>query len=171
MKSNKSSKIKILLTIPIILIALFLFANPVDFVKANNNLNTKTELIQIQDTIDVEVAEVKEVNEGDEQVFFTVENMPKFQGKESDAFRNYIAKNLVYPSEAAKNKIQGKVYIQFDVDAEGNVKNVQVVRGADPLLDAEALRVTKNSPKWEPGTQDGKPVTLRFTFPIIFALK
>ena len=171
MKSNKSSKIKLLLATPIILIALFLFANPVEFVKANNDFKTTTELIQIQDTSDVEKVETQGDVKGDGKVYFNVDVMPKFQGKESDAFRNYIAQNLVYPSEAAKNKIQGKVYIQFDVDAEGNVKNVEVVRGADPLLDAEALRVTKSSPKWEPGIEKGKPVTVRFTFPIVFALK
>jgi TonB family protein len=75
---------------------------------------------------------------------------------------------LRYPEEAAKNKIGGRVFVQFVVNSSGIVKDVIVVRGAHPALNAEAVRVIKSSPKWTPGKQRGKNVNVQFTFPVIF---
>ena len=97
--------------------------------------------------------------------------MPKFQGKEQDHFRVFIQENLKYPVIAQKNGISGRVFVQFDINSKGEVANAIVVRGADPELDKEALRVVNSSPKWEPGIEAGKPVIVRYTFPIVFALQ
>ncbi len=113
--------------------------------------------------------EEEEVNE--QEVFFVVEDMPTFQGQSSDAFRIYIQKNLKYPIIAQENGISGRVFVQFDVNAKGDITNVVVVRGVDPSLDKEAVRVVKSSPKWTPGKQRGRPVRVRFTFPIVFQLQ
>ena len=115
-------------------------------------------------------SESENKNSADEEVFFIVEDMPTFQGKPVDNFRNYIADNIVYPEEAAKNGIEGKVFVQFKVNSSGKVADARIVRGVDPLLDAEALRVIKSSPDWEPGKQRGKKVCVMFTFPIKFEL-
>lgn len=104
------------------------------------------------------------------EVFFVVEEMPSFQGKGGEGFREYLAKNIIYPEEAKKNGITGKVYVQFTVNAKGEVTDVKVVRGANPLLDKEAIRVTESSPLWQPGKQKGKSVAVQFTFPINFEL-
>ena len=105
------------------------------------------------------------------EIFFIVEEMPKFQGQKLETFRNYIAENLKYPEYCAKNKITGKVFIEFIVDYNGEVSYVAVKRSAHPDLDAEALRVVRSSPNWEPGKQRGKDVNVMFTFPINFVLE
>ena len=125
-----------------------------------------------QDT-EIEIMEFEEEEEEVEEteVFFRVEDMPTFQGQSSDAFRTYIQQNLSYPVIAQENGISGRVYVQFDIGPDGNVINAVVVRGVDPSLDKEALRVVRSSPKWTPGKQRGRPVRVRFTFPIVFQLQ
>jgi protein TonB len=113
--------------------------------------------------------EEEEVEE--EEIFVIVEDMPGFGGGDSNKFREYIAKNLKYPDIAAENGIQGRVFVAFVVEPDGRVSNVRVVRGVDPALDKEAIRVVQSSPKWKPGMQRGKPVRVSFTFPIIFVLQ
>ena len=106
-----------------------------------------------------------------EEIFFIVEDMPSFQGKGLSGFRDWVMKQLEYPEIAAKKGIEGEVFVQFVVDKNGDVKNVVLMRGADPLLDAEALRVVKTSPQWKPGKQRGQVVNVAFTFPIKFVLQ
>jgi TonB family protein len=107
----------------------------------------------------------------EEDVFFIVEEMPKFQGKDIEAFKAWIANNIKYPPAAKQDSISGKVYIQFTVNCRGKVEDVIVVRGVHPDLDAEAVRVVKSSPLWTPGKQRGKKVSVVLTFPVIFVLK
>lgn len=105
------------------------------------------------------------------EVFVVVEEMPLFEGQKSEKFRGYIAKNLIYPKIAQENGIQGRVFISFIVEVDGTVSNVKVVRGVDPSLDNEAIRVVESSPRWTPGKQRGQAVRTSFTFPIIFTLQ
>ena len=109
--------------------------------------------------------------EAEEEVFFIVEVMPQFKGGGKEKFREYIQQNLNYPPIAAENGISGRVFVQFAVNARGEVVDVVVVRGVDPALDKEAVRVIMSSPKWTPGKQRGKPVRVQFTFPIKFVLQ
>jgi len=104
------------------------------------------------------------------EIYTMVEEMPTFQGKNGEGFQEYILKNIVYPEEAKKNKMTGKVYVQFTVNTKGEVVDVKVIRGVSPMLDKEAVRVTESSPLWTPGKQQGKPVNVQFTFPIVFSL-
>jgi protein TonB len=122
--------------------------------------------------MEIEIVEFEEEEEvAEEEVFFIVEDMPSFQGKGQEGFREWIAKNLRYPEIAAENGISGKVYVQFAVNSKGQVVDAVVVRGVDPALDKEAVRVVTSSPKWEPGKQRGKAVKVQFTFPINFVLQ
>lgn len=107
----------------------------------------------------------------EEEIFVVVEEMPVFEGGDINAFRNYIEKNIKYPESAADNGIQGKVIVSFIVEPDGKVTNVKVVRGIDPALDKEAVRVIESSPKWQPGKQRGKPVRVNLTFPVVFKLE
>ena len=107
----------------------------------------------------------------EEEVFIIVEDMPKFRGGDQNAFRTWIQQNLRYPEIAAENGISGRVFVQFAVNSKGHVVDAKVIRGVDPALDKEALRVVNSSPKWEPGKQRGKPVKVQFTFPIVFILQ
>jgi len=130
---------------------------------------------EADETTTVEIQEVQEVAQEDEveeepQVFIIVEDMPEFPGGEL-ALRKYIAENVRYPEMAKENDIQGTVYVRFVVDTDGSVKNVEVLRGVDPLLDKEAVRVVQSLPKWKPGKQRGKAVKVSHSVPIKFQLQ
>ena len=84
----------------------------------------------------------------------------------------WINANLKYPEKAIKEKKSGRVFVNFIIDEEGNVTNPRIIRGADPELDAEALRVVQKMPKWKPGLdKDGNPVKVSFNIPITFKLQ
>ena len=87
------------------------------------------------------------------------------------AFYNFIAQNITYPESAAKEHIQGKVFVAFLVLPDGNLTDIKVVKGISPEIDTEAVHVIKASPKWIPGTFNGRAVRQQFTVPINFALK
>lgn len=114
-----------------------------------------------------------EKSAGTEKVYQVTEEMPSFNnGSVSETFPKFLAENLKYPEAASKKGIQGKVYVNFFVDSDGDVVDVLVKQGVDPDLDAEAIRVVKSSSgKWTPGKKDGVPVKVEFTIPITFALK
>ena len=96
---------------------------------------------------------------------------PMFQGKDRSAFPSWVNSRLKYPEFARKNKIQGTVTVALTIDVDGSVVDVHVIKGANSLLDAEAVRVVKSSPKWTPGYRDGKPVKVTFSFPVVFQLR
>ena len=95
---------------------------------------------------------------------------PTFKGKGSDAFSAWVMDHLKYPKDAKDAHIQGTVQVKFVVGANGGVQEVEVLQGAFPSLDAEAVRVIKSSPKWKPGLKDGKPCRVSFTLPVPFVL-
>ena len=113
----------------------------------------------------------EEEEAAEEEVFFIVEDMPKFKGGSLEDFRKWTFENLRYPEIAAENGISGRVFVQFAVNTKGEICDVVVVRGVDPALDKEAIRVVKSSPQWTPGKQRGRPVKVQFTFPIVFVLQ
>ena len=104
------------------------------------------------------------------QVFLVVEDMPTFQGGKLNDFRNWVQDNIKYPAEAKAAKKQGTVYVSFVIDTLGNPININLIRSADPALDAEALRVIKSSPAWTAGKQRGRKVNVSFSLPIAFVL-
>ncbi len=128
------------------------------------NENTATEIYEY--TGGSEETEVEE-----EEILYIVEEMPSFQGGTLEKFREFVQKNTRYPEEAAREGIQGKVIMSFVVEPSGEVSRVKVLRGVDPLLDREAIRVIKSSPKWSPGKQRGKPARVAYTIPVVFYLR
>lgn len=103
------------------------------------------------------------------EVYDMVEQAPSFPGGNQELM-SYLAKNIKYPKEAQAAKKEGRVIVQFVVASTGQVTNVKVMRGVDPLLDAEAIRVVEGMPRWTPGRQDGEAVNVRFTLPVTFRL-
>mgnify|MGYP001344887571 CR=1 FL=1 len=95
---------------------------------------------------------------------------PEFEGGEV-GFRSYVARKLQYPEEAARLGVQGRVYLKFIIEPDGKVTNIIVLKSDSPLLNNEAIRVIKSSPKWKPGTQNGKPIRTSYTFPVTFILQ
>ena len=102
--------------------------------------------------------------------FAAVEQKPAFNGGDANDFSKWVGENIVYPQDAQDRQVSGRVILQFTVSKEGDVKDVSVLKGVDPVLDAEAVRVVSASPKWEPGDQNGIPVNVKYTFPVIFQL-
>ena len=96
--------------------------------------------------------------------------MPEFPGG-MEGILGYIAKNIKYPEEAQKKGIKGRVVVQFIVNTDGHLSDFEILRGVDPQLDAEALRVVKSMPKWTPGKDKGQVVPVYYTLPVIFELQ
>lgn len=117
----------------------------------------------------VEVKE-EEPEEDVNTVFVVVETMPEFPGGQQALFK-YLNESVKYPVIAQENNIQGRVIVQFVVERDGSVTDVQVVRSVDPSLDKEAKRVISSMPKWSPGKQRGKAVRVKYTVPVNFKLQ
>lgn len=105
-----------------------------------------------------------------EEVYEVVEKMPKFPDGGMSGLMKYLSANIRYPEAAHKAGTQGRVTVQFVVGKDGSIGDVKVIRGVDPTLDAEAIRVISGMPKWKPGTQKGEPVNVRYTVPVMFRL-
>lgn len=114
---------------------------------------------------------VEEVVEEEAIPFQLVEEKPKFNGGDANEFSKWVNQRLVYPEIAKENGVQGRVMLQFQVNPDGTVSNVKVLRGVDPSLDKEAVRVVSSSPKWTPGKQRDRAVKVTYTFPVIFQLR
>jgi protein TonB len=123
--------------------------------------------VEIMDYIEVEEEEVEE----EAIPFQLVEEKPSFQGGDANQFSKWVNQRLVYPEIAKENGVQGRVTLQFTVEKDGTVTKVKVLRGVDPSLDKEAVRVVSMSPKWKPGKQRDRAVPVTYTFPVIFQLR
>ena len=124
--------------------------------------------VEIGDYIE-EVQE--EVIEEEAIPFQLVETRPSFNGGDANEFSKWVNSRLEYPEIAKENGDQGRVTLQFTVEKDGSVTNVKVVRGVDPSLDKEAVKVVSSSPKWTPGKQRDRAVRVTYTFPVIFQLR
>lgn len=115
------------------------------------------------------ISEKQESRAAEGEVFQVVEEMPEFPGGMAECMK-WLGQNIKYPAEAKEKGVQGRVIVQMVVEKDGTITNAKVVRGVDPLLDAEALRVVNQSPKWKPGMQKGEAVRVKYTLPIMFKL-
>jgi TonB family protein len=106
------------------------------------------------------VTEVKQYQE--------VDVKPTFNGGDANQFAAWVASQIQYPDECKKDKIGGRVFVEFVIGKDGKVADVKLLRGAHEKLDAEAIRVVSLSPEWTPGRKDGEVVPVRFTFPVVF---
>ena len=116
-----------------------------------------------------EISEKQESRAAEGEVFQVVEEMPEFPGGMGECMK-WLGQNIKYPADAKEKGVQGRVIVQFVVEKDGTIVNAKVVRGVDPDLDAEALRVVNQSPKWKPGKQKGEAVRVKYTLPIMFKL-
>ena len=112
----------------------------------------------------------KETPQKEEVIFQVVEQMPEFPGGMMAAME-FLGKNIKYPTSAQQAKIEGRVIVQFVVGKDGSISDVKIARGVSPDLDAEAMRVVSLMPKWNPGKQRGKAVSVKYTMPIMFRLE
>ncbi|MCR9250465.1 MAG: energy transducer TonB [bacterium] len=124
-----------------------------------------TEETVIEDIIFEEAPEEEEV----EQIFTIVEDKPGFPGGDAAMYK-YLGKNINYPSQARRMGIEGRVFVQFVVNKDGSISDVQAIKGIGAGCDEEAERVIKSMPKWKPGKQRGRPVKVRMVLPVFFKL-
>lgn len=160
-----------------------------DEVKPDEELKTQDELMSTKTaigTFDVkgnddangEVLKAKEViaepeppkHEEENKVFDIVEQQPLFPGG-PEALMKYLSENTKYPVVAQENGVQGRVTVQFVVEKDGSISDVHVLRGVDPSLDKEAVRVVKSMPRWTPGKQNGITVRVNYRVPVLFRLQ
>ena len=133
------------------------------------NIEDSNEGFEIMDYI--ESAPEEETIEEEAIPFQLVEEKPSFNGGDANEFSKWVNSRLVYPEIAKENGVQGRVTLQFTVNADGSVSNVKVLRGVDSSLDKEAVRVVSSSPKLKPGKQRDRAVKVTYTFPVIFQLR
>lgn len=188
MTMNKSSQwktLRALAVVPVIALALLAFANTKSVaavvtasVQQNNAVQSempssepvKAETAPVTVETNTEVQTPQEPVSQSNKVYETVEQLPEFPGG-LEALIDFLSSNVHYPENAVKNNIEGRVLVQFIVDKTGQVTDVKVARSVDEELDAEAVRVAKMLPRFEPGRQDGKPVSVWYTLPIVFKLQ
>jgi protein TonB len=149
----------------------------VDSLKPEDNVQLMTAdqaVVEVQNEEVVEevavVAEEVQENVDEAEPFVVVEEMPMYPGGEA-ALLAYIAEHTQYPEVAKENNIQGKVIVRFCVTSKGGVDKVSILKGVDPELDKEAIRVVQTLPAFKPGKQGGKPVPVWYMVPINFTLK
>ena len=112
----------------------------------------------------------KHVVEETTKIFTNVEQMPMYPGGEG-ALLGYLRDNIHYPTVAAENGVQGRVVVGFVVERDGSITDVKILRGVDPSLDREAMRVVKSMPRWNPGKQNGSAVRVKYQVPVSFRLQ
>lgn len=140
--------------------------DPVDDPPINAEIDANA-AVHIQEIVPVACPE--EVPEEPPTIFVTAEKMPEFKGGDRALLR-YIAEHVQYPEMAKDNDIQGTVFVKFVINELGKVTDVELLKGIDPLLDKEALKVIKSLPDWKPGSQSGRNVKVRMQVPIKFQL-
>lgn len=114
---------------------------------------------------------VEEEEPEEQTIFEVVEQMPEFPNGGMAGLMQYLSKNIKYPTIAQENGTQGRVTVQFVVNRDGSIVDAKVLRGVDPYLDKEAIRVISSMPKWKPGMQRGKAVRVKYTVPVMFRLQ
>ena len=189
-KSSRWNRLRALAVVPVIALALLAFANNKSVaavvtagVQQDNAVQSEIqspESVQVEAATQPVEAEAVEMNTEEQtpvetepqskKVYNSVEQMPEFPGGAA-AMMRYLQENIKYPPEAAKNNIEGRVIVQFVIDETGQVGEVKVVRPVSEELDAEAVRVVKTFPKFEPGRQDGEAVSVWYTLPVMFKIQ
>ncbi len=173
-KSSPWARVKYLYVLPLVALAVSAFARPEVSAVADELSSAKVnDLVASMKTNQVETASVavKDTLMPDEPVFEVVEQMPEFPDGGMAGLMEYFKKNLRYPEEAKKAGMQGRVVVQFLINKNGAISDASVLRSVDRLLDAEAVRLVRSMPKWKPGMQKGKAVTVKYTLPVQFRLK
>lgn len=130
------------------------------------NLYIPTESLKRFQDVSVHLAKT----DSNKTTYQVVEEQPEYPGGTHELM-NYLSTSVKYPEQAFKNGISGRVIVQFVVTEDGSIEECTVVRGVDPELDAEALRVVSGMPKWQPGTVNDQPVRCRFVIPVTFKLQ
>ena len=148
-----------------------------DEMKSQEEISNTSGIISIADSkgydevVGKDIADVKVdiIQVEEEPVLDVVEQMPAYPGGDA-AMNQFIGQNMHYPATAQENGIQGTVYLRFQINKDGSVGKVEVLRSLDPACDREAIRIVKSMPRFIPGKQNGGNVAVWYTIPIKFKL-
>lgn len=165
---KKKSNVRVLLALPILLIFTMLFC--ITPTGCDDNLDKTL----VKEGVESNgIANIDEKSAAAKEYPFAICPVkPTFRGGDQNEFTRWVFQQINYPEDAKENGIQGRVTLQFSVNVNGAVSDVRVIRGVHESLDKESLRVISASPRWEPGRdEDGNPIKVRFTFPVIFQLR
>ncbi len=158
-RTGSSASLKMILALPLAIVLIFMFS-----CNSGSEARNETAAVTVPAT-DVAKAETSD------EIFTVVDQMPVFRNDTTyKELTKWMVANMKYPPEASSKGIQGRVFVQFVIDEQGNVKDPKVIKSADPLLDKAALELMAGCPQWAPGRQNDKPVKVSFTLPISFAL-
>ena len=143
-----------------------------NIVTNDEKIETSVDFAEFAEDVEIiqQVAVEEEVIE-DDQPFVKVEQMPSFMGGDLMTFRNWVMTKLRYPQIAQENNITGRVLLQFVIEKDGSLTNIQVIQTPDSSLSDEAIRVLKTSPKWTPGKQRNQNVRVKYTLPVDFRIQ
>ena len=143
-----------------------------NIVTNDEKISTNVDFAEFAEDVEIiqQVAVEEEVIE-DDQPFVKVEQMPSFMGGDLMTFRNWVMTKLRYPQIAQENNITGRVLLQFVIEKDGSLTNIQVIQTPDSSLSDEAIRVLKTSPKWTPGKQRNQAVRVKYTLPVDFRIQ
>ena len=164
-------KLSALLILPLLAVTVFLLAECKSGSNEAQAAQEPAEAVEAAPADAVYEVTVTDEPEEDAIEFSLVEVKPSFQDGDANEFSKWVNENLKYPDAAKEAKLQGRVTLQFTVGKDGSVSNVKVLRGVDPILDDEAVKVVSQSPKWNPGMQKGEPVNVTYIFPVVFQLR
>ena len=142
----------------------------INIVKNDQQITTEFVFDDFSDDFVIEIPTIVE-EEVEEIPVFVAEEMPTFQGGDLNTFRNWVQTRLEYPRMAQENNIQGKVILQFVIERDGTLTNIQEIASPDRALTEEAMRVLRLSPKWVPGKQRNRAVRVAYILPIDFVLQ
>ena len=172
-KTAAWKKLSLLLALPLLSAAMLLLAECKPSEKAEAPVATEESEASDSFTYTVTTVDEPEAEavEDDAYAYDMVEVKPGFNGGDANNFSHWVNEKLRYPEEAKEKKLQGRVTLQFNVEADGRVTDVKVLKGVDPILDREAVKIVSQSPDWTPGKINGKPVRVTYVFPVIFQLK
>ncbi|HLO60124.1 MAG TPA: energy transducer TonB [Bacteroidales bacterium] len=144
-------------------LSLFLIVNATSVIKSQDTIKTSAKTIEI-------IAPASEIVVEEEPVFQFADENAMFEDGGLEKFRDWVQRNLVYPPITVENDIQGTVIVQFSITSQGKLVESKILRGVDPSLDNEVLRVVNSSPDWKPAMVKGKPVKEQLVMPVMFGL-
>jgi TonB family protein len=148
--------------------------------ETNGPTTTQITTTQLEEATSVDTVQTlsnqseAELQEDSEPIFQAAEDMPYFGKNKAisqEEMMKFLARTTIYPKEAAEKGIQGTVYVSFIVNKDGKITNIKTIRSANPILEAEAIRLAKSMPDWTPGKQNGNLVRVVFTMPVKFVLQ
>lgn len=178
-KTNRWASMKALVVLPLAAVAVVAFATPA-MTEVENTVKAETDQLSEvvkenvaaaspQPVAPLEAVQKDKKEKKDKKVYDVVEVMPSFPGGNGEMFK-FIGDNVKYPDELVEQGVKGTVIVNFVVSETGDIKDVKIMKHVNPQLDAEALRVVSLMPKWTPGTENGKPMNVKYTIPIRFSV-